>query len=144
MRRSKKESDTIAERSATFLFLFRRPFEDGFAGGEDFIGTADRRRVRGLVQKLGGFTHDFVKRVREGVQCFFRFGFRRLHHHCFGHHEREVNRRGMKAKIQQPFGDVHRGDVFFGLQILRGSDELVHAQLAAAGAGRMSASFALR
>ena len=87
-------------------------------------------RVRRFVQQLGVFLGDAEQRLGEGVERFFALGFGRLDHDRFGHRQREVDRRGVEAVVEQPLGEVHRRDAALGLELRAAGDELVHAAIA--------------
>ncbi len=63
--------------------------------------------------------------------CPLALGLGRLDHHRLSHRQREVDRRGVEAVVQQPLGDVHRRDALARPFSCDGrGDELVHAAVA--------------
>ena len=79
---------------------------------------------------VGIFFDHAEERFGEGVERFLAFGFGGLDHDRFFHREREVDGRGVEAVVEQPLGEVHRGDAFFGFELRGRGDELVHAAVA--------------
>src|SRR4051812_31687097 len=75
--------------------------EDRLAGSADFVGAADRRGVRRVVQEVGVFFGDAEEDFSESVERFFAFRLSGLDHDRFFDGEREVNRWGMKAEVEQ-------------------------------------------
>src|SRR5690606_32262122 len=82
-------------------------------GRTDVIQPAHRKRIWRpfyLRSVLLCLTQNRDHRSDECIELLFRLCFRRLDQQAFRHEQRKISRRRMKAEIQQPLGEVHRGD----------------------------------
>ncbi len=105
------------ERPETFAALPRSsfiihhfpgfPVSTGCRAAQDFVGAADQRGVWGLVQQFGRLAGNAEEGLGEGVQRRLALRLGRLNHHRLVDDEREIDRRGMEAVVQQPLGEVH-------------------------------------
>ena len=82
-------------------------------GGEDVIDTADggvvRRRLHEVGIGLGLFSY-LAHHSDEAVERLLRLVLRGLYHQTLVEEQREVDRRGVIAVVEQTLGHVHRSD----------------------------------
>ena len=100
------------------------------AGGRTSSGRLMSVVCGASCSRSGSSSRDAEERFGEGVERFFAFRFGRLDHDRFFHREREVDGRRVEAVVEEPLGEVHRGDAFFGFELGGRGDELVHAAVA--------------
>ncbi len=83
------------------------------------------RRALHIFGLLARLALDVNHGVGERIEHLAAFGFGGLDQQAFGHDERKVGRRRVKAMIEQPLGKIHRVDVKLARLALQGNDEFV-------------------
>ena len=113
--------------------LGRRPLQDRLPGRPHFVGPADDRGVRRLVQQLGrllaSMRNSASAKASSVSLLSVSVGSIII---ASGHREREIDRRRMEAVVEQPLGEVHRERFrpFSCFSARGGRHELVHAAVA--------------
>ena len=78
---------------------------------------------------FGRLPGDLLHDRHEPIQRFFALGLGGLDHQGLGHHQWEVDRRGVKSEIEEPFGDIESTYAIL-LERIPGSHEFMHAPAA--------------
>src|SRR5580704_19763149 len=92
-------------------------------------GRGVRRGARNL-GVLSRLAQDLREGLGEGIERLPRLGLGRLDHQGLLDEQREVDRRRVKAKVEQTLGEVERPDLKLASHGAPGEHELVHAELA--------------
>src|ERR1700720_4064969 len=103
----------IGPLHALRTYLSWLPAKNWLPGRSDFVEATDARGMRGCFHKIRiffGLSRNRAQRINKQIALFFRLRFSRFNHHRAGNDQWERRSIGMKAVVDETFGNIHRVD----------------------------------